>query len=120
MLDKFQFIENTKPEKDKYHGEIMKRSIKIWIISMLVTLIVYLVSWIIVEANVNGYIVITTCIALSVINAAYGIIQACLNFKKNLHRFLMICIMPSTIYFLYAMLLTYILFFTEFKIDLSF
>lgn len=98
----------------------MKRSIKIWIISMLVTLIVYLVSWIIVEANVNGYIVITTCIALSVINAAYGIIQACLNFKKNLHRFLMICIMPSTIYFLYAMLLTYILFFTEFKIDLSF
>ena len=98
----------------------MKRSIKIWIISMLVTLIVYLVSWIIVEANVNGYIVITTCIILTVINFAYGIIQVCLNLKKYLHRFLMICIMPSTIYFLYVMLLTYILFFTEFKIDLSF
>lgn len=98
----------------------MKRSIKIWIISMLVTLIVYLVSWIIVEANINGYVVVTTCIALSIINAAYGIIQVCLNVKKYLHRFLMICIMPSTIYFLYVMLLTYILFFTEFKIDLSF
>lgn len=98
----------------------MKSSIKVWIISMLVTLIVYLVSWIIVEANINGYIVITTCITLSVINVAYGIIQVCLSIKKNLHRFLMICIMPSTIYFLYVMLLTYILFFTEFKIDLSF
>jgi len=63
----------------------MKRSIKIWIISMLVTLIVYLVSWIIVEANINGYVVVTTCIALSVINAAYGIIQVCLNVKKYLH-----------------------------------
>lgn len=98
----------------------MKRSIKIWMISMLLTLMVYIVSWIIVEANINGYVVITICIALSVINAAYGMIQACLNLKKYLHRFLMICIMPSTIYFLYVMLLTYILFFTEFKIDLSF
>ena len=98
----------------------MSKGIKIWIISLLLTVIVYLVSWIIVEANINGYIVVTTCIILAVINFVYGIMQACLDLKKNLHRFLMVCIMPSTIYFLYVMLLTYILFFTEFKIDLSF
>lgn len=98
----------------------MKKGVKIWIISMLLTVIVYFVSWIIVESNVNVYIVITTCIVFSVINAIYGIIQACMNIKKCVCKFLMICIMPSTIYFLYVMLLVYILFFTEFKINLSF
>lgn len=93
---------------------------KIWIISMLLTVIVYLVSWIIVESDINGYIVITICVVLSVINAVYGIIQACMNLKKRFCKLLMICIMPSTIYFLYVMLLVYILFFTEFKINLSF
>ena len=98
----------------------MKKGVKIWIISMLLTIVVYFVSWIIVESNINGYIVIATCIVFSVINAIYGIIQACMNIKKCVCKFLMICIMPSTIYFLYVMLLAYILFFTEFKINLSF
>lgn len=87
---------------------------KIWIESLVWTIIIFLLSWLIVEWSYNIYLIGAVCIILPGINAIYSAIKMYKS-KRNIQGMGMICILPSTIYMIFVMIMVYIVFFMEWK-----